>query len=323
MLAGLTLAASFSDALFFAWFVCPAVVTALLLAWSKRQIAEVWLALTIAISGILGLAIDPLLRGVSHLPSSASFDSALKMFQQSLDLVVSRTDLPMLFMTLLVLVVMTRGAFLTVKIIRRYEPTRSELMELLLAGICGTGVLAPILANQVFDMGSWRYFLILTLIPLVWLTYHILRMLDYFDKAWLLRAAPIVLGAYCLLYFVPSFYVANDIAGPSPLQICIESENRNAGLGEYWKAKKLIFASDRKIHVAQLSSNGTPYNWNFNTRWFKKRADDGTPLNLNFIIPHGIDREELYLKFGRPDKVVQCDEEELWLYDEPLHIEAR
>jgi hypothetical protein len=122
----------------------------------------------------------------------------------------------------------------------------------------------------------------------------------------------------CTFFVVPAWSAAKRIVVPSPLQVCLDAEGRTAGLGDYWSAKSLIFSSDRRIHVAQLTSDGSFYHANFNNRWFANRADGGGTFRPDFIIPTNLDAERLRRVFGFPDRVRNCGGQDVWLYHASL-----
>jgi len=318
VLVAITIVSSFSDPLFFVWFACPAYIAGLLYAWATGRGKVIGFVGLIAVTGLLGMGIEPLLRDVPLLPEGASLDRSLAVLRESLALSISQVDLPILLLLVLTLALLVRGAFLSVQMLQRKVPSRDDVLEVLLAGICSSAILAPFAANMIFDIGSWRYFIILMVVQPLWLAHLAIRGLNTAGMNRYVALIPVVLLAYCAVIAIPSYGAAKRLAGPGSILRCIEAEGRTAGLGDYWTAKELMFLSDRQIHIVQVNNLGLPRRWNYNERWFSVRADNGAPLRLDFIVPKRLDSGSMLKVFGSPDRITECGGEELWLYDKPL-----
>jgi hypothetical protein len=182
------------------------------------------------------------------------------------------------------------------------------------------------------DLRDMPYFVVLLLVPLVWMVHHTLRAMPR-ELAWLPAAIVLISSATIA---APAWRAAQRLTAPTPLQACLEAEGRTAGFGDYWTAKELMFRSNRRIHIIQINGRGEPYRWIINERWFTQRADDGTTPRPDFILPgrpKRYDAERLREVFGTPNRVLTCGRGEacgsvagaqcggeLWLYDHPLPL---
>ena len=214
---------------------------------------------------------------------------------------------------------MARGVILSLRLLRRQPTSRGQTLELLLSVACAAAVAGPLAANAVTDPGSLRYFLVLMIAPLLWLEYHALRAAVRSPLRHLTSATASVLLFACVLFVSPAISAAKRIVAPLPLELCLKAQGQVAGYGDYWTAKALIFASDRRIHVVQLAGE-KPYHWNTNERWFFRRADDGAPLNLHFIFPERLNPQRLRGAFGPPDSTLNCEGQEVWFYKDALPV---
>jgi len=317
----LVFVSSFSDPSFVAWFVGPACTAGLLHRWASGRGSGAWLALLMATTAIAGSELERYLRaGESYLPAPNSFEHSIEVLKRVFWAGVDDAEYLTVVILLTAAALLIRGAILTVGLIARRAPTRGQMLEVLLAGICAAGISAPIAARMIFDSASMRYFVILMLVPMIWVIYHAMRFILASPLQRFLQFAPVVLLFFCIPIAVPSWSAALRMVEPRPIQSCIEAAGMTAGLGEYWTAKRLMLMSDRRIHVVPIANGGWPYPWFTNLKWFTERGDNGAPLRLEFIIPRKLDREHLRRVFGAPDRVLTCGGETLWLYASPLSL---
>jgi hypothetical protein len=197
-------------------------------------------------------------------------------------------------------------------------PTPAQILELLLAAICAAALAAPLVANMITDVGKLRYFLILMLVPSLWVCFLLLRRITDSPLRPYLESVPVALLLLSVGFVLPAWSSAKRLATPTPLEACLEGHGLTAGLGDYWTAKATIFESDRRIHLVQLKSDGRFYLSNFNGRWLANRADGNGPLRPNFIVPKGLDPVQIRNVYGAPHGVITCAGEEVWLYQSPL-----
>jgi hypothetical protein len=311
----LAFAASFSDPLFCVWLVAPAGLTGLLHTWATRKPRGAVLAVVVVAAALAGWVIQRLL----HNPGfdfAGSWSASIELL--STLLANNWGDGPLLLIGLLILALLLRGALLAVKLLRRETPTPGQTLELLLAAICAAALSAPVVANMITDAGKLRYFLILMLVPSLWVCFLLLRRTTDSPLHRYLESVPVALLLLSFGFFLPAWSSAKRLATLAPLEACLEGHGLTAGLGDYWTAKATIFESDRRIHLVQLKSDGGFYLSNFNGRWAANRADGNGPLRPNFIVPRGLDPVRLRNVYGAPHSVIDCAGQEVWLYQSPL-----
>jgi hypothetical protein len=65
-------------------------------------------------------------------------------------------------------------------------------------------------------------------------------------------------------------------------------------------------------------------NYNYNTNWFERRADDGGEIRPTFVVMSRLDEAVIRNLFGEPDAIEQFPGEKgvenIWLYDKPLPL---
>lgn len=315
--------AAFSDLLFVAWFVGPAVVLALLYGWAARtRRGFVW-AGAVGGTALLAVLAEMLSRGrvlARSLDPADSVAASLALFFRDLGASLVQGDLPVFLVLALTLALLLRAVFLLAVALRRRDLPPPALLELFLAGSAASALIAAFGTGAYSLVVHWRYVLILFLLPPLWAALRLVPpLLPARGRG---RAWTLALGLLAAMAaFVPVAHRAvGELLAPTGLEACLLAEGRREGLGDYWTAKLLMLMSDRQIHIVQVLPNGDFQDWNVNRRWFHTRADNGAPLAPDFIVLQNLDAEALQRRFGPPDRTIDCDGRAIWLYDSPLRL---
>lgn len=323
-LAVAVFAAAFSDFLFLPWFVGPACIVALLAARSGAPGNGRRCAGVVAAAAVAAVLAERLVRAgggiAGYMPTRNPLD-AVATFVADILSATAAGDLFLLAILALAVALWVRAAFLLLVLWRGAALPPGALTDLFLAGSCAAAVLAPLATGTYLDVTSWRYFLAVFLLVLLW-------VVDLaFRRAAARRAGPAVPGLLAALVLgaaaaasVPALDAGKRLASPGPLAACLAGEDRNDGLGDYWTAKRLMLASGRAIHIVQVNDTGSLYRWNYNDRWFHRRTGDGAPVRPDFIVLDNLDAGLIAHRFGPPARALACGGSEVWLYDRPLDV---
>jgi hypothetical protein len=322
-MAALVFAAGVSDLLFIAWFAIPACILGLTHSWATRRFRGATVTGMIGGVALAAWALERQLPSyavrVPYLCCYSSDPHPMRDFWYSLKMIAAE-DVPLLLVLALVVVLFARSTMLTISLVRRRECTSGEYMELLLGGSCAAAITAP-LALGTFKNWEWFFHAkFLLIVPPIWVAHHAFRIVPTMKAGRLAWAAVATILLSCAAIARPAWSAAQRLVAPRPLQVCLEAEGRTAGFGDYWTAKLLMFMSERRIHIVQIQGGGEPHRWGYNERWFTQRADDGTPVRPDFIVPQNLDTKRLRQTFGAPQRVLSCNGEEIWLYDKVLPL---
>jgi len=340
-LALLTFAASISDRLFVVWFVAPACLAGLLCYWANRPDRSALVPVAIAMGAALaGLAVGwglSFVLNIHAVPGHGSPERTWRLLEDTFERAADIGDVPSFLILAAALALLARGTVLTVDSLLGHRPTSGEAMEILLAGICAAALSAPLATSMMTELwlsqvGGWRYFLILTLIPMIWVAYLALGALAQSRFPNLLSYIPAAMLLGCILIALPSWHSVQQLVAVRPLQKCVEAEGRTTGLAGAWTARRLTMLSGRRLHVVAITQGGAPDLPNHNARWYAARGKDEAPPKFDFILLPAIDwNDHVYRDFeeifGAPDRIVHCDKDpspdratQLWLYDSPLTL---
>lgn len=318
-------AATFSDLLFVAWFVFPAVAVAILLArfgHSGRQLRVAWqLGLVAAVTYGLERFLNPSRADRFRLHKLYALD--VDWLGGQAGLLLETTDIPTVLALVLLIALIARCAWLVFHLKAPGAPQRQSIFELFLGAASCAAFAAPLLTGYTYDGGSRRYFIAALALPLLWLAH---LFLTRWITGRLLRA--IVIAGPVVALAAPAWYLLLSTALPTlPRQAatlrCLATEGRDAGFGDYWDAKSLMHASERKLHVVALKSKGDPHNWNANKTWLHRRSDNGLKPRFDFILPERLNPDAIRLRYGPPTAELDCDDVPIWLYDAPLDTPKR
>jgi len=322
-LAAIVLLTTFSDILFVAWFVVPALVLIAFDAALRRSKARLSLALVIGLPAVAGFLIE---RKLNFAGADYMQASEMTVRQSAASLLESvgkqlRSDDPIfLFVGLATVAILARGAWVFTKVLRRRAIDRPAMVELILAVSVLALIAAPIVTRKFSQPAHWRYLMLLPFLAVAWIGVVVARRVPPVARhslAGLGIAASLAGAAPGALAFAPR------LGDPAPLVACLDAEGLRAGIGDYWTAKQTMFLSDRRLHFVQLTPDGQIMRFNFNDAWFSGRADDGTPFTANFIVTTRLDQDALRRDYGDPARVITCAGQQVWLYDHPLEFAVK
>ena len=317
---------TFSDAIFFVWFVVPAIGLLAIHAWTKRQWAPVRTASALAISSLSAVVLDRLIRfalwplKVPLWPMKlVSPFHSLTLFSQDIIHTIAAGDRVFCVMIVVVIAILIRGGLAVYRLFNRHPADLKTYFEVLIATsiLAALGVVVP--TGIYSETALWRYLLIIPALAVIWVMHWLLRFtssprtrLGWFAGT----LATIMVGTSA----TSSRALTNigTLAQPPTLEICLRARGRTTGFGDYWTAKELMFSSNRRIHILQLTPSGEPFRWVYNETWYQARADNGTAVRPDFVILSGLETTAIQRRFGMPDERLLCAGTEIWLYDRPI-----
>jgi len=317
----LAVAGTFSDVSFAAWFVAPAFIVALLYGFGRRAM------LLLALAALIGVAGIGAYLGESAINMSRSDYLAWRSLSDTWELAKlhAPTILPLFDGVILAVFALTalltfRCIWIVVRLPKSGKLSRLQAFELFLGGSATAGWLAPLVIGQVTHPNSVRYFQPILACPLIWLLLlAMMRSRFVGNLKWPVLAAPVALAAVMAL--LSTFNApAPSIKKHADLIKCLNKEGRTAGLAGYWNGMSIMYLSGRKIHTVSIHPNGTAFKWNINQDWLTGRADNGTAPRFDFVIPEDLTPDVLEQSVGTPQRIVDCEGQPIWLYDEPLEV---
>ncbi|MGD9661370.1 MAG: hypothetical protein AB7U63_08855 [Porticoccaceae bacterium] len=311
---------AFSDAIFVVWFVAPAIAVAMFYGWGAKNRAGISCALYLLATALAAMACEFMLRDKASL-AAVHTSGSLRLFFSDFIREAGKGDITLLLMAILNGVVAVRALLVAGRLLARKVVTTAMLVELFLGLLCAATILAPLMMGLYRGLALWRYFLPLFIVPPLWLLLYLSslcspRSLKLFSRI----SGGLAVCAVALMY-TGSVETVTKVSTPSMLENCLKAEGRDEGYGDYWHAKSLLFATDRSLHIIQLTKEAAlPFRFNYNEDWFRFRADNGETLKPDFVLMENIDPGQVTEKFGRPDRVLHCGQEEVWLYDQSLPL---
>lgn len=98
----------------------------------------------------------------------------------------------------------------------------------------------------------------------------------------------------------------------------LKSEGRTRGLGDYWNSHVIMTLSRAGIRLNQLRPDGRVYFWNNNALIHYQAGPDEElrVAHYSFIVANGLDADALRAKFGEPQRQMDIEGLEVWLYDQ-------
>lgn len=309
-----------SDPIFVVWFTVPALVALWLsppyMAGAEKRLITI-LMVGATVAGWLGSALT---LGVQYGGGTTVVDSAVRAAAMAEQAFATR-DLAFAAILVPIFVVGFRAAMTLAQSRAGKRTTTMPLFfELLMAGFAASTIFGPILAAVVVDAGSLRYFQFLFPIGITVTTYGLLRSRIGRHQRSIGLASSLFLTALLAVAPGAGWHAAQSLTRPGPLVACLDARHVTAGFGDYWTAKETIFRSDRGIHVVQITSDGDPYRWGFNERWFWRRADNGRPVRPEFVVIDRLGADNVRELFGQPDRRTQCGRHTVWFYDRTLEL---
>ncbi|MCK9502587.1 MAG: hypothetical protein M0Q95_00190 [Porticoccaceae bacterium] len=310
----------FSDAIFVVWFVAPAIAVAALYGWGAKNRAGISCALYLLATALAAMACEFMLRDKASL-AAVHASGSLRLFFSDFIREAGKGDIPLLLIAILNGVVAVRALLVAGRLLMRKAVTSAMLVELFLGLLCAATILAPLIMGLYRGLALWRYFLPLFLVPPLWLLLCLCSLCSLPSLRLFSGISGGLVVCVVALMYTGSVETVASVSRPSTLGSCLKAEGRDEGYGDYWHTKSLMFATDRSVHIIQLTKEAAlPFRFNYNESWFRFRADNGETLKPNFVLMKNIDAGQVREKFGRPDRVLRCGDEEVWLYDQTLPL---
>lgn len=316
LLALMVLVTTFSDALFMVWFVLPALIVLWLHARACKMHLPRALMVSLFSAAAIAVAAERVFHGIKAgkpLRLDTIIGAADTLWSSALD---AATEPDWVFVGLLAVtvIILLPGAVSLRRSMQRREMPFGDTLAIFLAASVILGVLAPILTSYFQEQSHWRYVLFFPLYAILKLAIILSRLMMTGRSA---RPVPAIGLAVVVAIMSPAAYrAATAPETPTDLEKCLDAHGLATGFGDYWVAKRLMFLSERKLHIVQLKSDGRLDTYNYNRDWFQHRADDGSAIAPDFILVTGLDAGRIRDKFGEPREAVQCAGTEVWLYDE-------
>ncbi len=139
-------------------------------------------------------------------------------------------------------------------------------------------------------------------------------------QAFRAMAAAIVTGLALIVVF-PGFQVPRLFVWTSPLGSCLERQGLRAGLADYWIARKTSMGTDWSAQIEPIDSHGAARIWGNDWLWFMHDIHDaGRRPVYRFIVMDRLPVERIAAVYGRPDRVVRCDDSSIWIYNDPARL---
>lgn len=311
----LVIISTFSDALFAAWFVLPAMIVLWLQAMANR-IRTPWLLMAaLFTSAGTAIAIERTFHGIKAgkpLRSELMFQAAETLWE-SVKSTIASPDWIFVILLAFTAGILLSGVKSLHRSLQRSEMPFPAVLDVLLAFSVILGLLAPILTSYFQEQAHWRYLLFFPLFAVLKMALTLSRLsIAQHTGNWI----PAFIAAAAMALMAPFAYstaMAPDMH--SEHERCLTSRGLSTGFGDYWVAKRLMYLSARRIHVVQIKADGKRDTYNYNGGWFTHRADDKSPFLANFIIMSGLDPEHIKERFGEARETMQCGGSEIWLYD--------
>lgn len=307
--------AAYSDLLFVAWFVVPAVVIYGIDCVLARRLPPLLMAVATAATAFLAVALKRRLHGESTIRSvewDEIRESAI-VFAESVQSFFADGEFIMIALVFGLGCICVAALGVLASVLRSGTMRFSQALTLLLAGATVGGIVAPVLSGFFDHAVHWRYLMV---VPVLGVLAVCLLVASTLSAGPVTRHLPGFAATFlALLLVVPAYRSAMAIEPKIELEICLEAEGLTTGYGEYWMVKSLIFYSERRIHMIQLNNGGERYEHNYNRFWFDRRADGQALTSPNFVIMTYIDPGKIREKFGPASRTLQCGKHEVWLYD--------
>jgi hypothetical protein len=322
LLACLIFLATLSDFIFVIWFVIP---ISLFLLWpnSTQSITRSHVKLLgwIAFPSLGAVAIESFVRKSIDPQSKVHLSGSIEQWLSDIQYLWVSADYPM------ILIVLINGLLLLYLIkhiwvisIKNNSASLIWSVEILFGLICLLALLTPLILNAYRGLALWRYFLILAIIPPIWIGLRISFTLnrDQFKRYIFFPSLTVIVLtiSYTLVPAIKVMYLLNS---PSTLENCFKSNNLTSGYGDYWNTKSHIFTTNREVHIIQLLNN-KPYYYAINRDWFHKRADTHKAIEPNFVILENLSETDIRKLFGEPDQTLTCANKVIWKYDHTLPL---
>jgi hypothetical protein len=308
---------TFSDFIFVVWFVVPVTVFCCLVGTLRNHAYRWGIIFSVLLPALAAVFIEGVLRNQT-LHSRAHHTGSISQWLTDVGYFWATADYVMILLILVNVALIARAGFVFLLMMRSKPVTQFNLIELLLGLICLVALVTPLVMNVYRGLALWRYFLVLAILPTIWLSCGLGLFVERMQWK---RVIALVAGAALVILgfaaFTPSKNAVHSLLAISPLEACLNAHGLSTGYGDYWNAKAHIFTSEGRIHIMQLNEY-KPYPFAFNARWFAERANRDKPLDPNFVIMENLNEADVLRVFGKPDNITMCNNKTIWQYQKTL-----
>ena len=322
--AAIVVLGCYSDLTFAVWFAAPVCLAYLVMPTTMPFPLKLKTVAGLAALGGTAAALDRLLRpssdGLSDITPNVvrSFEVSQKLLQESFAQGQWQLWLPVI----LSVVMLGRGAWLTYTR-KDSSHAREDSIEVAIIFATVASLLLPVIMGVLIDPSLLRYSLPIVFLPYVWVLAYASRWFAPRQKFWITSIA-VVFSLGCAVLIPWGISGANKIQQAATLSGLLASLGQRAGYGDYWTCNRTMFETDYAVHCMPLNAQGKRLNYNCNTDWFERRADDGGEIRPTFVVMSRLDEASIRSLFGEPDTIKQFPGEKgvenIWLYDKPLPL---
>jgi hypothetical protein len=111
------------------------------------------------------------------------------------------------------------------------------------------------------------------------------------------------------------------LTGQQPLATCVlqagAAAGLRAGLANYWLARVAVAASGWRLQIDPITSSGSAHYWaNDRYAYINDSHHSGEPPPYNFIVVNGLETPAIRVRYGDPDRTLECGAFSIWIYDD-------
>jgi hypothetical protein len=130
-----------------------------------------------------------------------------------------------------------------------------------------------------------------------------------------------VIGVFAFTYAVRGPQLPRLFVWDLPIVACLHASGLQAGLAEYWSARKISAASDWQLQVDQITDSGAALFWGNDRLWFTHDIHDGSRRpRYRFIVMDRLASDTIATAYGQPSRVMMCGATVIWVYDDSANV---
>ncbi len=311
---GLVLIGCFSDTLFLLTGVIPLVVARAAVDFPPLPRPRATLkALPVLVAAMIGLLAQKLVFHQGNV--SVSLPAVLRSWGTFLHDLVAEPQLA--FFVAVGLATM----LLVLRALRRMPRADRRGRLVLLFALGSMAMSLAALMSFYVDVPSLRYAWPLIGWPLVLLAFLLAVRID--GGGLVLAGLAGVISAVILV--VQTGQAPPVLAWRAPDELCVsklvQEEGLDAGLADFWHARRLVVSSDYALKIEQITGEGSAYLWGNDPYWFFHdwRRPDGT-AHYDYILTAGLDSAAILSAFGKPDLIRPCPTTDVWIWRNRDHV---
>ncbi|MCX5516617.1 hypothetical protein C3941_22140 [Kaistia algarum] len=311
---GLVLVGCFSDTLFLLTGVVPLVVARAAVDFPPLpKLRTALKALPVLFAAIVGLLAQKLVFHQGNV--SVSLPAVLRSWRTFLGELVTQPQLAFFVMVGLATMVLVLRALL------RMPGTDRRGRIVLLFALGSMAMSLAALMSFYVDVPSLRYAWPLIGWPLILLSFLLAVRID----GGVLVLAGLAGLAVAVVLVTQTGPAPPVLAWRAPDELCVsklvQEEGLDAGLADFWHARRLVVSSDYALKIEQITGDGAAYLWGNDPHWFFHdwRRPDGI-VHYDHILMAGLDRAAILSAFGQPDLIRPCPTTEVWIWRDRDHV---